>query len=165
MTHDTQTATERIDRTWTMWTGGEIPVHPNTVVEVLCEGDAGSRQEKAGLLRWTRLGLPGDIIHYRVHLHHIEPNTIPPESSNVDKTLTERGNRYGEFKEHARITQNIKRAMVDSPNWDDLPDPMKEALEMLAHKVGRILNGDPHYADSWHDIIGYTRLVEKDLSQ
>jgi len=82
----------------------------------------------------------------------------------VDKTLAERGNRYGDFKEHARITQNIKRAMRDSPNWESLPDYMKEALEMNAHKTGRILNGDPAYADSWHDIIGYTRLVEKELT-
>jgi hypothetical protein len=40
---------------------------------------------------------------------------------------------------------------------------MREALEMLAHKTGRILNGDPAYADSWHDIAGYVRLVEQRL--
>lgn len=84
--------------------------------------------------------------------------------STVDKTLEERGNRYGEFDLHAKITQNIKRAMADSDNWATLPDDMKEALEMIAHKVGRILNGDPNYHDSWHDIIGYTRLVEQRLS-
>ena len=78
----------------------------------------------------------------------------------IDETLAERGNRYGEFAEHARITQNIKKAMQDRPNWKSLPDAMKEALEMVAHKVGRILNGDPAYIDSWHDIIGYTKLVE-----
>lgn len=81
----------------------------------------------------------------------------------IDTTLAERGSRYGEFNMHARITQNIKRAMVDSPNWQTLPDTMKESLEMVAHKIGRILNGDPTYADSWHDIIGYTRLVEQKL--
>jgi hypothetical protein len=32
------------------------------------------------------------------------------------------------------------------------------------HKVARILNGDPDYADSWRDIIGYARLVEKRLT-
>ena len=84
--------------------------------------------------------------------------------SEIDATLQERGNRYGEFHEHARITQNIKRAMVDSPNWASLSDDKKEALEMVAHKIGRILNGDPKYIDSWHDIIGYTRLVEQILS-
>jgi len=83
--------------------------------------------------------------------------------SDVDNTLEERGNRYGKFENHARITQNIKRAMVASPNWGELPDYMKESLEMVAHKIGRILNGDPYYDDSWHDIIGYTKLVEDKL--
>ena len=86
-------------------------------------------------------------------------------TSTIDATLEERGSRYGEFDEHARITQNIKRAMVDSPNWDSLPDYMKESLEMLAHKAGRILNGDPYYDDSWHDICGYSKLVEDKLKQ
>ena len=80
--------------------------------------------------------------------------------SNIEDTLKERGDRYGTFQGHSRITQNIKKAMVSSPNWKELPDYMKESLEMTAHKIGRILNGDPNYADSWHDIIGYTKLVE-----
>lgn len=81
----------------------------------------------------------------------------------IDSTLEERGSRYGDFDEHARITQNIKRAMMDSPNWHILSDGMRESLDMVAHKIGRILNGDPEYKDSWHDIIGYVRLVEKTL--
>lgn len=82
------------------------------------------------------------------------------ELKNIDETLAERGNRYGRFSEHARITQNLKRAMIDSPNWHGLADDQREALEMVAHKIGRILNGDPNYSDSWHDIIGYTKLVD-----
>jgi len=82
---------------------------------------------------------------------------------NITDTLKERGNRYGEFQEHARVTQNIKIAMDDSPNWDDLSPDKKEALEMIAHKIGRILNGDPEYHDSWHDIEGYARLVSDSL--
>lgn len=83
--------------------------------------------------------------------------------SSIDETLAERGTRYGEFEEHALVTQNVKDAMRDSRNWDQLPVDMTEALEMIAHKIGRILNGDPAYADSWTDIIGYARLVEKRL--
>lgn len=82
----------------------------------------------------------------------------------IDATLTERGNRYGSFNEHARITQNLKRAMIDSPNWQSLSDDQREALEMVQHKVGRILNGDPNYHDSWHDIIGYTKLIADRLA-
>ena len=83
--------------------------------------------------------------------------------NNIDETLKERGNNYGDFKGHAYVTQNVKRAMVDSNNWDKLSDDKKEALEMVAHKIGRILNGNPDYHDSWHDIIGYARLVETSL--
>ena len=79
---------------------------------------------------------------------------------NIEKVLAERGSRYGEFVDHAFITQSIKRAMENSLNWKILSDDMKEALEMTAHKMGRILNGDPEYIDSWTDIIGYAKLVE-----
>jgi hypothetical protein len=81
------------------------------------------------------------------------------EAKTIDDTLAERGSRYGSFDEHARITQGIKQAMIDSPNWPVLDCDMREALEMIAHKVGRILNGDPFYHDSWHDIVGYAKLV------
>ena len=84
---------------------------------------------------------------------------------NIDNTLEERGKQYGEFADHARITQAIKLAMVNSKNWARLADDQREALAMTAHKIGRILNGDPDYADSWHDIIGYIRLVEKRLGE
>ena len=84
---------------------------------------------------------------------------------NIDTTLNERGARYGAFDGHAEITQGIKRIMQASPQWSNLADDQREALDMVAHKVGRILNGDPNYIDSWHDIIGYTRLVEQRLER
>lgn len=80
--------------------------------------------------------------------------------SNIDSTLEARGSRYGEFTSHATITQLIKDALRSGPRWNDLSPDQKEALDMNAHKMGRIVNGDPDYIDSWHDIIGYTRLVE-----
>ena len=33
-----------------------------------------------------------------------------------------------------------------------------EALEMIAHKIARILSGDADYADNWVDIAGYAQL-------
>ena len=85
--------------------------------------------------------------------------------SSIDKTLDERGQRYGEFASHAHVTQLLKRAMGRHPGWRKLADDQREALEMTAHKIGRILNGDPNYIDSWHDIIGYVRLVEQRLER
>lgn len=89
----------------------------------------------------------------------VQVEEVLVDALNVNDVLGERGSRYGKFSEHALITQNIKRAMRHSKNWHGLPDDMKEALEMVAHKVGRILNGDPDYPDNVVDIIGYMQLV------
>jgi len=86
-------------------------------------------------------------------------------TNQIEQTLQQRGDRYGVFKEHARISQNIKQAMSDSPNWNGLTCDKREALEMVAHKIARILNGDPEYDDSWVDIEGYTHLVSMDLQK
>jgi Domain of unknown function (DUF6378) len=83
--------------------------------------------------------------------------------SDIDQTLADRGQKYGSFAEHARISQALKRAMADSPNWSKLTPDKREALEMVQHKIARILNGDPEYHDSWHDMIGYTKLVADKL--
>ena len=40
--------------------------------------------------------------------------------SEIKSVLAERGSRYGEFKDNARVSQNIKVAMQDG-RWSDLP--------------------------------------------
>ena len=85
---------------------------------------------------------------------------------NVDDVLTERGKRYGLFKDHATITQDFKflvRKHMGEAKGATLADDQKEALEMICHKIGRIVNGDPNYADSWTDIAGYAQLVSDRL--
>jgi hypothetical protein len=84
----------------------------------------------------------------------------PPDTS-VDAVLAERGARYGKFEDHARITQELKGVMGEFllDQRKRLDDDQIEALEMIFHKIGRILNGDPNYADSWIDIAGYAKLV------
>jgi hypothetical protein len=83
----------------------------------------------------------------------------------VSDTLAERGNRYGDFEKHARICQTIKLAMYKWDNWVKLDPDMKQALETIADKIARILNGDPKYIDNWHDIQGYAKLVEDRLTK
>lgn len=85
-------------------------------------------------------------------------------SGPIEALLLARGKRYGNFVEHARITQQLKWSMGDVPGWQRLSADQKEALEMIAHKIGRILNGDPNYADSWVDIAGYAKLVSDRLN-
>lgn len=84
-------------------------------------------------------------------------------NASIDATLAERGTRYGEYPSHARITQDLKNVMHAEPKWAELAAHQKETLEMIAHKIGRILNGDPNYHDSWHDIVGYAKLTADEL--
>jgi hypothetical protein len=83
----------------------------------------------------------------------------------VSETLAQRGGRYGAFIEHAKIAQDIQDAMRSAPNWDKLDVDMRQALSVIADKIARILNGDPYYDDSWHDISGYATLVEKRIKE
>lgn len=79
-------------------------------------------------------------------------------------TLAERGSRYGEFCRHASITQELKRTVFGSCSSNHFSDSQREALEMILHKIGRIVNGDPNYDDSWRDIAGYAELVVRELT-
>lgn len=83
----------------------------------------------------------------------------------VEQTLDERGQRYGKFKDQAYISQCFKDVLHRSTLMagKDLDPDMQEALEMILHKIARILNGDQNYTDTWHDIAGYAKLVEDRL--
>lgn len=78
----------------------------------------------------------------------------------VSDTLSERGARYGQFADHAKIAQALQDVIRNAPNWENLDYDMKQALVVITDKIARILNGDPFYADNWHDIQGYAKLVE-----
>lgn len=79
--------------------------------------------------------------------------------TDINEVLAERGTRYGKFTGHAAVTQGIKSIMFNTREDLVLTADQREALEMIAHKIGRIINGDPNYADSWTDIAGYATLV------
>ena len=86
--------------------------------------------------------------------------------NDIQATLDERGTRYGDFMGHAEITMELKNVIslyVIQRN-KKLEYDQQEALDMICHKIGRIINGDPDYADSWHDIAGYAQLVANRLN-
>jgi hypothetical protein len=82
-------------------------------------------------------------------------------NTDVNKVLDERGNRYGKFTGHAQISQELKQVIKYHLNEREkvLDHDQKEALDMICHKIARIVNGDPNYSDSWIDIAGYATLV------
>ena len=85
-------------------------------------------------------------------------------ASPTEALITGRGSRYGKFKDGAEIMQSLKDTMRDVDGWNNLTASQKEALDMIQHKIGRILNGDPAYDDSWKDIAGYATLIVNELN-
>ncbi len=79
--------------------------------------------------------------------------------------LTERGTTHGDFEENGKIMQTLKGVLRDHWGWKKLPLHQREALEMIQHKIGRILCGDNLYFDHWRDIAGYARLCEERCSK
>lgn len=81
----------------------------------------------------------------------------------TDSLLAERGKTHGDFAAHAHYTQELKAVMATA--GQTLSAAQQESLDMIAHKIGRILAGDPNHKDHWDDIAGYARLVSLQLEQ
>lgn len=76
----------------------------------------------------------------------------------TEEILAERGALYGDYTSHAEITWKLKLVLRDY-GFQSLSPDKKETLDMICHKIGRILNGNPDYRDSWDDIAGYAKLT------
>lgn len=84
------------------------------------------------------------------------------------ETLTEeRSKTHGRFSDHARITQKFKEIYFDefqkrnARSQPPLTAQQIEALEMIAHKIGRIIAGNSDTQDHWDDIAGYAHIANK----
>jgi hypothetical protein len=78
--------------------------------------------------------------------------------NDVDAILDERATTYGSFEDVAGFAQEMKNA-IRMCNNSELDDDQIEALDMIASKIARIVNGNPNHIDSWIDIAGYATLV------
>ena len=89
----------------------------------------------------------------------------------INEILEERGSRYGEFKDFSEISQKLKDVMFLHINMEigdeykDINNVINEGIEMICHKLARIANGDPYYADNFDDIAGYASLVGSELEK
>ena len=82
----------------------------------------------------------------------------------INKTLEQRGSRYGKFKDVAATTYALQEILRNAKNHEHMTDDQVIALDMICNKMARIVNGDPSYIDNWHDISGYATLVEQELN-
>lgn len=81
----------------------------------------------------------------------------------VEATLIERGSRYGDFSDNAELSQKLEAMIRCAKGYTGMDFIHREALKFIFQKISRIVNGDPNYADNWHDIQGYAKLVEDRL--
>jgi hypothetical protein len=78
--------------------------------------------------------------------------------TDIDKILAERAKTHGDYTEHALCTQDIMFTLMSHRNWSRLTADQKETLHMIAHKMGRVVTGNPDVADHWDDMAGYAKL-------
>jgi len=84
---------------------------------------------------------------------------------NIENILEEREKTHGSFRTHAFCTQQLKFVLKDVQKMADteLSYQQQEALDMICHKLGRIVAGNPDTQDHWDDIAGYSTLVSRSL--
>lgn len=89
---------------------------------------------------------------------------LPSSEELIAHTLQTRQKTHGDFYQQASTSMDILNAMEASRNWSTLTPDQKEALLLIAVKLGRILTGSSFEPDHWHDIAGYAQLVENRLN-
>lgn len=82
-----------------------------------------------------------------------------PTPTKIDAILAERGKTHGDFTDNARIMQALKEVARSGVNYQRLTAVQREAIDMILHKIGRIVTGNPNVHDHWDDIAGYSKLV------
>ncbi len=82
-----------------------------------------------------------------------------------DPLLQEREKTHGDFKINALIAQELKavfRGMLGTASlpthYQTMSCVHREALDMIALKLSRILSGQANFKDHWDDIAGYAKL-------
>jgi len=78
----------------------------------------------------------------------------------VVTTVEARSSQYsGPFSARAQTSQAVKDILRLGSQWDSLTPSQKESLEMIAHKLARIVSGNASEVDHWRDIGGYAQLI------
>jgi hypothetical protein len=87
--------------------------------------------------------------------------TMESDGTSVDAILDSRAKDYGKFIEGAEIIQMLKRLVHNyiEDRGTPLAFDQREAIDMIIHKLGRIINGNPDKVDHWVDVAGYSTLV------
>ena len=81
----------------------------------------------------------------------------------IKETLNERQGTHGDFTDNARVSQELKQLLHS--NLSDRNNVQQEAIDMICHKLSRIVCGNAYEPDHWRDIAGYATLVVERLEK
>lgn len=87
-------------------------------------------------------------------------------TTDIKAVLAEREKTHGSFALHSFCTQELK-AVINQHLMEQgrcLDPDMQEAVDMICHKLGRIVAGNPGHADHWTDVAGYATLIADRLA-
>lgn len=75
--------------------------------------------------------------------------------------LQEREKTHGSFERNADYSQRLKSVFDLAQKTQSLrfSNVQREALDMIALKLSRILSGQADFKDHWDDIAGYAQLA------
>lgn len=94
--------------------------------------------------------------------NRLMPPPRPKKETDMCKltdTLAERRGDYGDFTDHAAVSQQLQRVVREGWVGDEPTDTQQEAIQMVCHKLARITTGRVDHEDSWRDLAGYAMLV------
>lgn len=85
--------------------------------------------------------------------------TVIGSGDSVESIISDRAKTHGDFRDVARVSQEMKDVARSGPNWATMPAYVCEEVDMILHKLARVLCGDPLFLDHHDDIAGYATRV------
>lgn len=82
----------------------------------------------------------------------------------IDDMIKDKEASHGSFTDTAVFAQELKALLRKGRNWGVLGDESREALELAATKLARILNGHPDEPAHWNGAAAALRIRAMALS-
>lgn len=81
----------------------------------------------------------------------------------INEILEQRAKTHGDFTKNSELSQMFKKFVKEFSKGKDMPYPIREGLDMILHKISRVICGNHLEPDHFRDIAGYATLITKYL--
>ena len=105
----------------------------------------------------------GEVVDSPTNTPKVAHSANGEELEGIEATLAERQAQYGDFEDVAETTERLFAELKGGASFVDLSNKQRMVMYMICSKMARIVNGDVNHRDGWHDIGGYSKLIEDSL--